>query len=258
MEPIPLDPNQWHDAIVGKLTARQIAANIECERNAWYPTLLDATVPGDSLLELGCGTGVFSGILARHGRKTTLLDFSAESLDFCRQVYAQAGLQGDFVQADVCRPLPFADNSFDCVWSSGLLEHFTDEQLLFILKESARVARKTVVSLVPNAHAVFYRIGKWHQETHGLWAWGKEDPKHTLRGAFTRAGLRQVTEHTVDVRTAIAFLHTIQPAALRRMLVLVSKLLPPAGWRFLQQGYLLVTIGNKEPAVHGQAGRPPA
>ena len=245
MNTTPLDSNQWHDAIVGDLSVRQIVENIERGKNAWYPAVLEATSPGEALLELGCGTGVFSGILAKNGRRTTLLDFSAESVEFCRKVFEQAHLAGEFVQADVCRPFPFEDRAFDCVWSSGLLEHFTDEQLRFILRESARVSRKCVISLVPNAWSIFYRAGKWYQEAQGLWAWGKEDPKRTLKPFFARAGLVDVAEFAIDVKTALAFVHPIRSKALRRSLLLLSRLLPEEGWRRLRQGYLLVTIGRK-------------
>ncbi|MGB4620837.1 MAG: class I SAM-dependent methyltransferase [Kiritimatiellia bacterium] len=249
MQPAPLNSNQWHAAIVGNLSVRQVVENVVNENNAWFPAVLAATAPGDSLLELGCGTGVFSGILAKKGRRTTLLDYSAESVEFCRKVFAQAGLPGNFVQADVCRTLPFADDAFDCTWSSGLLEHFTDEQLLFILKESARVSRRCVVSLVPNARSIFYRLGKWYQEQHGLWAWGKEDPKRTMKSFFEAAGLVDVREFTIDVKTAIAFVHPIRAKMLRKSLLLLSRLLPEAGWRFLNQGYLLVTIGQKPETI---------
>ena len=196
------------------------------------------------MLELGCGTGVFSGILAKNGRRTTLLDYSGKSVEFCREVFAQAHLPGDFVQADVCQAFPFADRSFDCVWSSGLLEHFTDEQLRFILKESARVSRKCVISLVPNARSMFYRAGKWYQESHGLWRWGKEDPKHTLKPFFADGGLVDVREFAIDVKTAIEFLYSIRAQWMRRSLLLLVRLLPESGWRFLNQGYLLVTVGT--------------
>lgn len=245
MNTAPLDSNQWHDAIVGDLTVRQVVDKIEQGRNPWAPAVLGATSPGEALLELGCGTGVFSGILAKNGRRTTLLDFSSESVEFCRMVFEQAQLAGEFVQADVCRAFPFADRSFDCVWSSGLLEHFTDEQLSFIMGESARVSRRCVVSLVPNARSVFYRVGKAYQEAHGLWRWGREDPKRTLKPFFVRAGLADVREFAIDVKTALDFACAIRSPWLRRPLLLLSRLLPEAGWNTLRQGYLLVTVGRK-------------
>lgn len=244
MNATPLDSSQWHAAIVGDLSIRQVVENIEHEKNLWFKAVLDATSPGDSLLELGCGTGVFSGILAKNGRRTTLLDYSAKSVEFCRNVFAQAQLPGDFVQADVCQAFPFENAAFDCVWSSGLLEHFTDEQLSFIMKESARVSRKCVVSLVPNARSIFYRAGKAYLEAHSLWRWGKEDPKRTLKGLFIQAGLVDVREFAIDVKTALDFVCAIRSPRLRRALLLLSRLLPERSWNALGQGYLLVTIGH--------------
>ena len=246
MSPAPLNPSQWHEAIVGDLPVRQVVENIAHEKNLWFKAVLDATAPGDALLELGCGTGVFSGILAKNGRRTTLLDYSEKSVEFCREVFAQAHLPGEFIQADVCLTFPFEDDRFDCTWSSGLLEHFTDEQLAFILKESARVSRQCVVSLVPNARSLFYRVGKGYQEAHGLWRWGKEDPKRTLKPFFAQAGLADVREFAIDVKTAIDFACAIRSPWLRRSLLLLYRLLPEKAWNALGQGYLLVTIGTKK------------
>jgi SAM-dependent methyltransferase len=200
-------------------------------------------------LELGCGTGVFSGILAKNGRKTTLLDYSEKSVEFCRTVFAAANLDGHFVQADVFKPFPFEDNSFDCVWSSGLLEHYTDEEILFVLKESARVSRKQVISLVPNARSMFYRLGKWYQETHGLWPFGREDPKRSMKRLFSGAGMTVQSEFTIDVRGAIYFLNPLRPTLVRWFIKLIARTLPMACWNVLNQGFLLVTIGSKSVAT---------
>jgi SAM-dependent methyltransferase len=245
MTEIPLGSEEWHAAITGGTSVPQIVADIENGRNAWYQTILDATAPGESLLELGCGTGVFSGLLAKNGRRTTLLDYSEETIGFCREVYRQAGLEGTFVHADVLKPFPFADNALDCVWSSGLLEHFTDEQLAFIMKESARVSRRAVISLVPNAAAVFYRIGKWYQESRGLWTWGREDPKGTLKPVFAHAGLANVREFSIDAQSAIRFVYPIRSKLLKYTLLTTARLTPHPLWAALNQGYLLVTMGSK-------------
>ena len=82
-----------------------------------------------------------------------------------------------------------------------------------------------------------------------MWAWGKEDPKRTMKSFFEAAGLVDVREFTIDVKTAIAFVHPIRAKMLRKSLLLLSRLLPEAGWRFLNQGYLLVTIGQKPETI---------
>jgi SAM-dependent methyltransferase len=245
-----LNSDEWHSAIVGGMPVSQIVANINDNRDAWYESVLNATAANDSLLELGSGTGVFSGLLAKHGRKVTLVDYSEKSVDFCREVFKQAGLVGTFMKADVLQPFPFPDNTFDCVWSSGLLEHFTNEQVDFIMKESARVSRNTVVSLVPNAFSVYYRLGKWYQESNDLWQWGNEDPKYSMRRSFVKSGLTDVREFCIDSETSFQFIYPIRFKALKYGLLALSQLLPGKYWNTLRQGYLLVTIGKQRTAAH--------
>ena len=79
-----------------------------------------------------------------------------------------------------------------------------------------------------------------------MWPWGQEDPKRTLKPFFKAAGLGDVREYALDVKTALAFAHTIRADAFRRALLLLWHLLPEAGWRALGQGYLLVTVGRRK------------
>ena len=50
------------------------------------------------------------------------------------------------------------------------------------------------------------------------------------------------------MKTAIAFVHRPRQDV-GSPLLLLSRLLPEAGWRFLKQGYLLVTIGQKPETI---------
>jgi len=51
------------------------------------------------------------------------------------------------VKADILKGLPFEDNSFDLVYSDGLLEHFIDPEP--VLKELFRVSKRYILTLVP-------------------------------------------------------------------------------------------------------------
>lgn len=159
-------------------------------------------------------------------------------------IFRMAGYPGQFLVADVTLGFPLEDGSFDCVWNSGLLEHFSIEQLEHILKESSRVSRSKVICLVPNAWSVPYRVGKWHQERRGLWRWGYERPMFSLRDGFQRVGLTDIVEYSVGSDHALNFLVMRGGRRLSRLL---------RRWRLwqeetmakLRQGYLLVTIGVK-------------
>jgi len=74
--------------------------------------------PGDSALDVCCGTGDFAFELAREVGKDGRVvgtDFSEPMLTLARAKAARRGMQGiEFTAANTCE-LPFDDGSFDCV-----------------------------------------------------------------------------------------------------------------------------------------------
>lgn len=89
-------------------------------------------------IEIGCGSGRLSLYLAQKGYETTLLDNSPAALDVAKRNYEIMKIKGDFVLGDALR-LPFNDNSFDVVISTGLLEHF--EEPIYVMKEMVRILK---------------------------------------------------------------------------------------------------------------------
>jgi ubiquinone/menaquinone biosynthesis C-methylase UbiE len=93
-----------------------------------------------SVLDAGCGTGIFSIIFARHGAGRVLgIDISAGSLDTARSLKEKFGLaNAEFERRDMLA-LPYADGSFDIVWAWGTVHHTTDP--LGAISELIRVLR---------------------------------------------------------------------------------------------------------------------
>ena len=166
---------------------------------------------------------------------------SADSLAFTGRCAAQLGLEVETVCGDATTTLPFETRSFDCVWSSGLLEHFTADERRAMLREWARVCRGRLISLVPNAASVAYRIGKRAQEGDGVWPYGLETPLQSLRDDYVAAGLRVETEFSVGAKHSLNFLHD---RSIKRTLAKVFLGLSRRELRDWNQGYLLVTIGT--------------
>jgi ubiquinone/menaquinone biosynthesis C-methylase UbiE len=83
---------------------------------------------GARILDAGCGTGLLTLALLRNLRfpvKITALDLSATSIESARRAVAQSpGRKRDaiFAQGNLLS-LPFANNSFDLVVTSGALEY---------------------------------------------------------------------------------------------------------------------------------------
>lgn len=94
-------------------------------------------VSGREVLDLACGEGYGSALLARSAKHVTGVDVAADVIAHARTRYAsQANLT--FCEAD-CTALPFAENSFDAVVSFETIEHVAAQQSF--LNEVRRVLR---------------------------------------------------------------------------------------------------------------------
>ncbi len=80
---------------------------------------------GKKMLECGAGSAKVSAHLAKLGYSCTMLDNSWEGLEAGKSNFKLAGVSGDFILADV-EAMGLKSNSFDIVYSGGLLEHFHD------------------------------------------------------------------------------------------------------------------------------------
>src|SRR5437868_12330496 len=92
----------------------------------WMPEVMGFDeFAGAQLLEIGCGMGTDLLQFARGGAKVTGTDLTPRSIEISRQHLALYGESGNFAIAD-CETLPFADDSFDVVYSNGVLHHTPD------------------------------------------------------------------------------------------------------------------------------------
>ncbi|PSQ44397.1 SAM-dependent methyltransferase [Halobacteriales archaeon SW_7_68_16] len=106
--------------------------------------VLDAVgaVEDTDVLEIACGTGRFSVLLADRGADVTALDISGPMLQQGREKAAAAGVDGvNFLRGDAGR-LPFPDDAFDVVVAVRFF-HLADTPATF-MSEMRRVARETV------------------------------------------------------------------------------------------------------------------
>lgn len=89
--------------------------------------------PGERILDLGCGDGQLTGRIAASGAAVVGVDASAE-------MAAAARLRGIAVEESSAESLPFADGSFDAVFSNAALHWVRDQDAM--LAEVRRVLRR--------------------------------------------------------------------------------------------------------------------
>jgi cyclopropane fatty-acyl-phospholipid synthase-like methyltransferase len=98
---------------------------VTTEESAQIPNMLKLT-SDSSVLEIGCGSGAYALHLAQTiGCSVTGLDINALGIRNASQLALDSGMarQVRFEVCDVSRPLPFADETFDAVFSNDVLCH---------------------------------------------------------------------------------------------------------------------------------------
>lgn len=157
--PFFLAPSQWAPAVsrlarkfsvvtlggahLGGVAALEDRARAPTYR-AMFRTLIDlmAPAPGEAILDVGCGAGSLDRILARRlgsANAIAAVDANPFLLREAALLAKAEGLEGSigFAPGDA-EALPFADESFDCIFSVTVLEECDADRAL---AEMVRVAR---------------------------------------------------------------------------------------------------------------------
>lgn len=97
---------------------------------------------GKKVLEIGCGLGCMAMNWAQHGVEMTAVDLNPVAISQTRRRFELFGLSGDIREADA-ENLPFEDETFDFVYSWGVLHHTpgtkrTIEEIHRVLKPGGR------------------------------------------------------------------------------------------------------------------------
>lgn len=87
------------------------------------------------VLDAGCGSGGFSGVLTARGHKVCGIDISPSAIEKARR----RAPQSKFEVCSLESRLPFEDEAFDAVWSTEVIEHLFQPD--FFLKEACRILR---------------------------------------------------------------------------------------------------------------------
>ena len=136
--------------------------------------------PGMSFIDVGCGQGRHSYEAYRRGARVTAFDLSESDLADVKTMFGamdvegQGGAEGsaEVQHGDVTR-MPFADNSFDRVLASEILEHIPEVDAA--IAEIARIAKPggLVAVTVPR---------NWPEQI----CWKLSDEYHEVEGGHVR------------------------------------------------------------------------
>src|SRR5580765_3039336 len=150
---------KFSDAAMG---SREFFERVEEHRyqKEWHiPSAANfAATRGLKVLEIGCGLGTDGAQFALAGADYTGIDLTEAAIDLARRRFALSGLKGDSRVSDA-EKLDFADESFDLVYSHGVLHHTPDIEAA--VREIHRVLKPGGRAIVMLYHrgSYNYRIG---------------------------------------------------------------------------------------------------
>lgn len=156
-------------------------------------------VPSGHILDWGCGYGQMTYLLMRRGLHVTAFDIGEPSSESLPSVYLSREMR--VVYSTHPTNLPFSDESFDAVLSSGVLEHIDEgsepgnesKSLL----EIARVLR-------PGGHLLIYQLPQryaWQEALGRRLKLGYAHPRRYTAGEIT-ALLRHAGYSVTSMRRA--------------------------------------------------------
>jgi SAM-dependent methyltransferase len=128
-------------------------------------SLLSPSTTG--VLEVGCGTASHSCFLSYFGTHCFSLDKNPVAMEAAAETKRRFGGRNQVVRGDAfC--LPFTDNALDVCFSAGLMEHYSDQEIFWLLREQTRVAKRVVFS-VPSDHYPLREFGDERQLSPHQW-----------------------------------------------------------------------------------------
>lgn len=161
---------------------------------------------GINVLHAGCGSGQVDTDIAGYIH-ITALDISANALKIYKNIH---GADCKTVQGNIFS-LPFENDSFDGLYNLGVLEHFTQEEIIRILIECKRVIKPGgkiiilwpptfgfTVFILDSAHFILNKIFRMNVKLHPDEITRVRSRKHAIQ-TFESAGFK-IIEYYFGIR----------------------------------------------------------
>ncbi len=134
-------------------------------------------VAGKKVLDMGCGDGVLSYLIAQAGGLVSGIDLCGFAVEYAKKQTTRRKMHIDFSVQDVCAT-SFPEGTFDAVVSNEVIEHLTEPERM--LSEIKRVLR-------PGGAAVLstpIRVTKEPLDPYHANEWFREDFRDVVESIF--------------------------------------------------------------------------
>jgi 2-polyprenyl-3-methyl-5-hydroxy-6-metoxy-1,4-benzoquinol methylase len=159
-----MSASQFHSNIAQDFDALYQNSPAFQERYQVWIQLLDLHVSAKArMLDLGCGSGIFSIYIAQKGNAVTGIDGAANMIQLCQQRQSKLGIHHcTFQQLE----MPFEQpeqlgQPFDALISSSVLEYIPDLDLMLAQINQCLAPNGTLILSFPNSKSIYRKFERW-------------------------------------------------------------------------------------------------
>ena len=158
---------------------------------------------GKKILGLACGGGQQGPVFALKGYDVTIMDFSTSQLERDEMVAKREGLTINTVQADMTKPFPFENETFDIIFNPVSNVYIEDLENMY--KEASRVLKKGGLLMVGF-------LNPWIYMYDSDIVWDQPDEELLLKFSlpFNSKELEQEGKITINPEYGYEFSHTLE------------------------------------------------
>jgi 2-polyprenyl-3-methyl-5-hydroxy-6-metoxy-1,4-benzoquinol methylase len=208
--------------------------------------------PGETLLDVGCGTGTLAIMAARAGARVVAIDRSRAMLELARRKAAEADVEVEFRRGDATFP-PIGRRRFDVVTATFVLGELSADMAEIVTRRLAAAARPgglvVIADETPPTDPILRMLAAVPRALLALGSFFvfqqlRPSRRHPWRSLLTEAGL-MIEDESRPGAGSLVMLVARRPPRLRpvrRPIVSLDEVLPTGARRWLLRSAAWLTL----------------
>ncbi|MHB1316542.1 MAG: class I SAM-dependent methyltransferase [Minisyncoccota bacterium] len=120
--------------------------------------IIEKLPPGSRILEIGTGTGAIGALLCKYGFNVTGIDIDSEMVTIAKKSFNLFGKSEKVLLLDARNVVDkFGYDSFDCVITHGMLEHYEDKDIIKHLENQLKISPLAICVVPMRTMSDFYK-----------------------------------------------------------------------------------------------------
>lgn len=141
----------WYEIYIDEINEKGSISNYVNNKIKTKKNLIDLIKkysPNKKIIEAGSGTGILSTYLASLGFDSVAIDIDKDILNLSKKIAKEYGAKNKpKFMIDSILKLNYKNKEFDVSFSNGVLEHFSDKEIIKTIKKQLKIANTVIVGI---------------------------------------------------------------------------------------------------------------